>query len=68
MSRLIVDFETLEAKAQASLTIVCARVGIDTSTLTKLERALWMGAYREAYLQGARDHIADELDQLGAKP
>lgn len=64
MSALL-DNDAIDAKAQAALVMILARLNVNYTDLTQFERVLWTSAYKIAHAEGARAAIEEARDIIG---
>jgi hypothetical protein len=62
---VITDNAAIDAKAQAELAIVLAKLGLSASVLDRLGLILWDSAYKLGYAQGALDATRDSRAHAG---
>lgn len=67
MNHLLLTNDEIDAKSQAELIVVLAKLGVKHADLTQFERVIWASAYKLGYAQGALDANTEARDLLGAQ-
>jgi hypothetical protein len=61
---VLTDSATIEAKAQAELVVVLARIGVSQEAISDLGRILFESGFKLGYASGANDAMQEARETL----